>query len=302
MAKCDECGKQENMPYECSHCGGTFCGEHRLPEKHDCPGLTEWNDPKGVFDSGFDASVEEETGRSFTPFGPGGALSYFKGNMTYVFLALMFVTWFAQMAVLTFGTESLHDTLFVLTSRNPEYVWTWITSIFAHAPFGLAHIAGNAIIIFFFGRIVEDLVGSRDFTLLFLGTGALAGLGQIGLSMALNPGAFSGVLGASGAALAILGVLTVLAPDLKVYIWFVLPVPIWAITIFYALISSLAILGGGVGAGGVAQGAHLIGLLIGLAYGKHIQGQVRRPQSLQLGGGGRGPGGPGGPGGGRRRF
>lgn len=302
MAKCDECGKHENMPYECSHCGSTFCGEHRLPEKHDCPGLTEWNDPKGVFDSGFDASVEEETGRSFTPFGPGGALSYFRGNMTYVFLALMFVTWLAQMAVLTFATESLHNTLFVLTSRNPEYVWTWFTSIFAHAPFGLAHIAGNAIIIFFFGRIVEDLVGSRDFTLLFLGTGALAGLGQIGLSMTLNPGAFSGVLGASGAALAILGVLTVLAPDLKVYIWFILPVPIWAITIFYALISSLAILGGGVGAGGVAQGAHLIGLLIGLAYGKHVEGQVRRPQSLQLGGGGRGPGGPGGPGGGRGRF
>jgi len=305
MAKCDECGKHENMPYECSHCGSTYCGEHRLPKKHDCPGLTEWNDPKGVFDSGFDDSVEtESSGRSlgsFSLFGPGGALSYFRGNMTYVFLALMFITWFAQYIIGNFVSAQLYETLFVLTSRHPEYVWTWFTSIFAHAPPpALAHIAGNAIVIFFFGRLVEDLIGSRDFTLLFLGTGALAGLGQIGLSTLMNPGAYAGVLGASGAALAIMGVLTILAPDLKVYIYFILPVPIWAITIFYALISSLALLGGSVGAGGVAQGAHLIGLLIGLAYGKHIQGKVRRPQSLGFGGGG-GPGGPGGPGG-RRRF
>jgi membrane associated rhomboid family serine protease len=304
MAKCDECGREENMPYTCSHCGNTYCGKHRLPEKHSCPGLEEWNDPKGVFDSGFDDSVDD-SGRSFSLFGPGGPLSYFKGNMTFLFLALMFVTWFAQFIVLNYVSEQLYVDLFVLTSTHPEYVWTWVTAIFAHAPppaFG--HIAGNAIVIFFFGRLVEDLVGSRDYTLLFLGTGMLAGLGQIALYLALNPNAVqpTGVLGASGAALAIMGVLTVLAPDLKVYIWFVLPVPIWAITIFYALISSLAILGGTVGAGGVAQGAHLIGLVLGLAYGKYIEGNVRPPQSINMGGGGRGgPGGPGGPGG-RRRF
>jgi hypothetical protein len=213
----------------------------------------------------------------------------------------MFITWMAQWLVLNFvGTQTYLD-VFVLSSDNPLYAWTWVTSIFAHSPPpALGHIAGNAIVIFFFGRLVEDIIGSRDFTLLFLGTGMLAGLSQIGLAMAMNPGVPSGVLGASGAALAILGFLTVLAPDLKVYIYFILPVPIWAITIFYALISSLALLSGGAGAGGVAQGAHLIGLIIGLAYGKHIESQVRRPQSLGFGGGG-GPGGPGGPGG-RRRF
>jgi len=299
MAQCDECGRHENMPYECSHCGNTYCGEHRLPEKHDCPGLTEWNDPKGVFDSGFDDSVQtESSSRSFTLFGPGGALAYFRGNMTFVFLALMFITWLTQYFVRDFVSPQLYVDLFILSSDHPEYVWTWITSIFAHAPPpALAHIAGNAIIVFFFGRLVEDIVGSRDFTLLFLGTGMLAGLGQIGMSMVLNPGVQAGVLGASGAALAIMGVLTVLSPNLKVYIWGILPVPIWAITVFYALISTLAILGGGVGAGGVAQGAHLVGLVVGLAYGKHIEGRVRRPQSIGFGGGG-GPGGPGG----RRRF
>ena len=59
MATCDECGEYENLPYQCRRCGKTFCGEHRLPENHDCPGLSEWNDPGGVFDSGFDDSVDD---------------------------------------------------------------------------------------------------------------------------------------------------------------------------------------------------------------------------------------------------
>lgn len=34
--KCDICGYEELLPFKCKYCGGTFCGEHRLPEKHDC--------------------------------------------------------------------------------------------------------------------------------------------------------------------------------------------------------------------------------------------------------------------------
>ena len=59
---------------------------------------------------------------------------------------------------------------------------------------------------------------------------------------------------------------------------------------------------GGIGAGGVAQVAHLSGLVIGLAYGYYLKKQGERaPRNLQFGGGG-GPGGPGGPGRGRGPF
>jgi hypothetical protein len=64
MATCDECGKHENLPYQCQRCGSTFCAEHRLPENHDCPGLNGWDDPAGVFDSGFDDSVNNPGGQS----------------------------------------------------------------------------------------------------------------------------------------------------------------------------------------------------------------------------------------------
>ncbi|MFB6309485.1 MAG: AN1-type zinc finger domain-containing protein, partial [Haloarculaceae archaeon] len=102
MANCDECGKSESMPYQCRHCGGTFCSEHRLPESHDCPGLDDWGDPGGVFDSGFDDSVttdqpRQEGWRDRLPSldtGRGGVFGYFRGNMTYVFLGVMWITFF----------------------------------------------------------------------------------------------------------------------------------------------------------------------------------------------------------------
>jgi len=318
MAKCDECGRPENMPYQCRHCGGTFCADHRLPENHSCPGLEQWNDPDGVFDSGFDDSVNSRgrSQRGRSPFdrvsidtGPGGVLGYFRGNVTFLFLGLMWVTLLLEYvtAFVLVGTPSLGvasrasplwNALFVLSPAHPEYVWTWFTSIFAHG--GFFHIALNSIVIYFFGRLVEQYVGSRKFALLFLGSGALAGLGQIGIQILQDPGVIgsasaSGVLGASGAALAIMGVLTVLNPNLKVYLYFILPVPLWLLTLGYTAITVFSIFSGGVGSGGVAQVAHLLGLGIGLAVGQRVKGSVRAPSQLQFGGGPRrGPGGPGG--------
>jgi Zn-dependent protease len=36
--KCDYCGKDEDLPFTCNYCGGTYCAEHRLPEAHACKG------------------------------------------------------------------------------------------------------------------------------------------------------------------------------------------------------------------------------------------------------------------------
>ncbi len=34
---CDYCGKDFGLPFKCHMCGGKFCGEHHLPESHECP-------------------------------------------------------------------------------------------------------------------------------------------------------------------------------------------------------------------------------------------------------------------------
>ncbi|WP_331236299.1 rhomboid family intramembrane serine protease [Natronorarus salvus] len=302
MVQCDLCGADENLPYKCHRCGGTYCATHRLPENHSCVGLGDWNDPKGVFDSGFDDSVanpgSSSTGsRLPIDTGPGGPLAYFRGNVTYLVLALMAVTFLSQFVVLaTFGPR-VHNAVFTLDPANPEYVWTWVTSIFAHSPGSLFHIVFNGIVIYFFGPLVERKAGSRNFLLLFLASGVLAGLSQVGLGLLLGqPG--NPVLGASGAALAIMGVLTVLNPQLRVLLFFFIPMPLWLLTIGFAVFSVFVMVGGGLGAGGIAHMAHLTGLLIGLAYGERLRRQgTSLPNQIQFGGGG--PGGPGGPG---RRF
>jgi membrane associated rhomboid family serine protease len=300
MAKCDVCGTSVDLPYNCRRCGGSYCSEHRLPENHNCTGLNEWNDPDGVFDSGFDDSVDNRGGRSsglrdrLSPnTGPGGVLGYFRGNVSYLFLAIILVVFVLEHVVaILFGGEAFR-TLFVLTSAHPEYVWTWVTSVFSHQPFTFVHIFGNGIVLFFFGPVVERQIGSKRFALLFVVTGMLAGLGQIGLGFLLGE-PVSGVLGASGAILAIMGILTVLNPGMKVYLYFVLPVPIWLLTFGYAGISVFGVLAADQNVlGNVAHGAHLIGLLLGLAYGQRVKEKVSRPGNIQFGRGGGGMGGPG---------
>ncbi|MEM3579909.1 MAG: AN1-type zinc finger domain-containing protein [Candidatus Bathyarchaeia archaeon] len=39
MPKCEQCGKEVDLPFECKFCRGHFCIEHRLPENHNCPNL-----------------------------------------------------------------------------------------------------------------------------------------------------------------------------------------------------------------------------------------------------------------------
>ncbi|MBI3858706.1 MAG: metalloprotease [Thaumarchaeota archaeon] len=36
--KCEFCGRDEALPFVCNYCGGVFCGDHRLPESHQCKG------------------------------------------------------------------------------------------------------------------------------------------------------------------------------------------------------------------------------------------------------------------------
>jgi len=35
---CNHCLKPVPLPYRCYRCGGWYCEEHRLPERHNCPG------------------------------------------------------------------------------------------------------------------------------------------------------------------------------------------------------------------------------------------------------------------------
>jgi len=232
----------------------------------------------------------------------GGLVSYFRGNATYALLAAMWLTFLAQWVVtLTLG-EAAHSQIFVLRSDAVLNVWTWVTSVLSHSRLQLFHIIGNSIVILFFGPLVERAVGSRRFVAFFFASGILAGLGHVLFAIATGAPT-TGVVGASGAGFAILGVLTVWRPNMQVLLFFVIPMKIKYLTWGIALVSAVLVIQSGTGGvGGIAHLAHLIGFAIGLAFGKRNEGLARSAGGLGgMGAGGirgpRGPGGPGGPGG-----
>ncbi|MDZ7689306.1 MAG: rhomboid family intramembrane serine protease [Halobacteriales archaeon] len=268
MQRCEECGKEISMPYTCSFCGEKYCSEHRLPENHSCDGLSSYKKDvrqKGkVYDGPSPSTGARSTGGSgFTlPF------SVPEGNVTYYLLAVIAVVFVAQHVAIFFGPRWLHQALFVIHPANLGYVWTWVTSVFAHAPLSLGHIFINSLVLFFFGTVLERRIGSKRFLALFLVGGLVAGLAQATTTLYLTPPTdWTGALGASGAIAAVLGTLTVLNPNLRVYLWFFIPMPLWFLTIAFAGYDLFFAATGGAGAGGVARIAHLSGLALGLAYG-----------------------------------
>lgn len=44
--RCQKCGEETFLPFQCIYCGGQFCAAHRLPENHDCPKLEAARAPK----------------------------------------------------------------------------------------------------------------------------------------------------------------------------------------------------------------------------------------------------------------
>lgn len=295
MASCDVCGTEESMPYECHRCGGTYCSDHRLPEHHDCRGLTQYS---GTAGSGrFDNSVGSTTSTTTqsddslleqTP-SPGGLSGYFRNNTTYVFLLLIWVTFLLQQLVRAID-PTLHGTVFVLEANNLHHVWSYVTSVFAHSPDGLAHVGFNSLVLYFFGPQLERVIGSKRFSVLFLGSGVIAGVATALVYTQLPIG--TGSLGASGAVLGVLGALAMLNPSMRVML-LIPPVPVSLQTLVGVVIavSVLFIAVGNPFALGINHIAHLVGLLIGVGYGYRLkqQGGLQPPQQVRLGAG-RGPG------------
>lgn len=109
---------------------------------------------------------------------------------------------------------------------NNYYFWTILTSIFMHA--GLFHLFVNMFSLFFLGnQLVEKIIGRKRFLWLYLISGIVAGIFFIAFSY-LSPMVYRGDLlfgtpttsgvGASGAIFGLLGVLSMLIPNKKVYL------------------------------------------------------------------------------------
>lgn len=157
------------------------------------------------------------------------------------------------------------------------YVWQLVTYQFMHASF--LHIFFNCWAIFVFGRILEPLLGARNFLIIYLSSGVMGGLVQV-LTSYLFPQWFpdAAVVGASAGAFGLVAAFAALFPEreLTMLLFFVIPFTMRAKTL---LIVSAALALGGIAlpglfdrllGGNVANAAHLGGMLFGLVYVRKV--------------------------------
>ena len=150
-------------------------------------------------------------------------------------------------------------------------VWQLVTFQFLHG--GFLHLFFNLLTLWFFGRAVEERLGSRSFLKLYFLSGAAGGLLQAGLGW-IVPRYFGNIptFGASAGICGIISAFALMEPHSEIRLWGILPIKakhlLWAgggIALFFTLVPSDS---------GVAHAAHLGGYLAGMAY---IRWDLARP-------------------------
>ena len=195
--------------------------------------------------------------RGFLDFGINPVFAIIAANLV-IYIAMLFsaesVYPFGDMGIIRLDrfTYYLGMTPYYFTERP----WTILTAMFIHS--GFWHLFFNMLVLFFFGSYLSRLVGNNWFTIVYI-IGGLAGnllylvLGE-DLSIAV---------GASGAVYAVAGALAVLVPNLRVYVWFVIPMPLWMVVLIFAVGFSFV--------SGVAWEAHIGGLVVGVIAGFYFR-------------------------------
>jgi hypothetical protein len=200
----------------------------------------EWGDPK----------IPENSWRGRIPFAL--PLSY-SGLILLICIVIFLLS-------LVVPTDIIRNYL----ALNPDYVmqrpWTLLTHMFVHANFN--HLFFNMLVLFFFGMELERRVGETKFLEIYILSGIVAALGQMMVS-----GGF--MVGASGALYGVMGCLAIIAPEIRVLLFFIFPLSIRALVVLYALMD-LLFFGS---PDNIAHMAHIVGLLVGLAFGLQMKKQ-----------------------------
>lgn len=160
------------------------------------------------------------------------------GIMFVIFLIQLFVSRFTDM--------------FLLNSGAFTQIWRFVTAVFLHG--GLAHLLYNVFALALFGSMLERMIGSRKFFIVFIVTGILANIVSVNF--------YDSSLGASGAIFGVIGALIVIRPLMFIFA-FGFPMPLFVAGIIWVAIDLTGIFF----PSNVANLAHLSGMFFGLILG-----------------------------------
>lgn len=157
----------------------------------------------------------------------------------------------AAVCVMVFLLQNVYDITGDFAVRADSWMfkpWTLVTSMFLHG--SLQHLFYNMFALVMFGSMLEKVVGSRKFLMIYFTTGIAAGIGGMFF--------YASAIGASGAIYGVFGSLAVLRPKMAVYAMGV-PMPMIVATFIWAALDFAGMLV----PGEIAYAAHLVGLAAG---------------------------------------
>jgi len=150
---------------------------------------------------------------------------------------------------------------------KPLYWWRLLTYGFVHSPHMIGHLVMNMFALWMFGRDVESIYGKREFAAFYITALLLGGIAWAARHPVANPEVDYGLVGASGAVMAVVMLFVLHYPFRNIYFFMVFPVPAW-------LLAAMFIVGDLAGfqraqAGGwtnVAYEVHLVGVAFATVY------------------------------------
>lgn len=168
---------------------------------------------------------------------------------------------------------------FSIPARFSEFIqrpWTILTYSFAHDLGGIFHILFNMLVLYWFGKLFIEYLGSDKLIAVYV-LGAIAGgvfyllaYNTIPYYAAKSAATNIEMVGASASVNAIVVAAATLIPDYTFFLLFLGPVRIKYIAMFYIVVSFIGTIGSNAG-GNIA---HLGGAFIGFVYIKQLQAGV----------------------------
>lgn len=141
-------------------------------------------------------------------------------------------------------------------------IWQLVTYAFLHAPNSISHILFNMLFLYWFGREVEMIWGTRRFLRFYFAAAVFSGLAFSVLEIIVRPERPLPCIGASGAIMAVVMVYALWFPNRLILLMFIFPIRIWTFVLITIGIETLELLSIS-RRSGVAHMAHLGGLLFG---------------------------------------
>ena len=171
------------------------------------------------------------------------------------------------MYLLQNAVEGFTETFVLISAIVLSEPWRLVTSMFLHG--SQVHIFLNMFVLFIFGPILEQRIGTKRFLQIYFISGLVAGI----LAVLF----YEAALGASGAIMGIVGATIYLLPNLRVLLFFIIPMPLWFAGIIIAGIDFLGMLNIiSLGSGNIAHAAHLGGMAAGFILALYLKGKSKK--------------------------